>query len=72
MSARVAIVGCGLIGHKRADSLDGDELVGAGGGGFLLVYAQRPEDTRQAMAAAGASELPFDFEFRGAIGDESA
>jgi predicted dehydrogenase len=28
MPARVAIVGCGLIGHKRADSLDGDELVG--------------------------------------------
>jgi predicted dehydrogenase len=28
MSARVGIVGCGLIGHKRADALDGDELVG--------------------------------------------
>jgi predicted dehydrogenase len=28
MPARVAIVGCGLIGHKRAESLDGDELVG--------------------------------------------
>ena len=28
MPARVAIVGCGLIGHKRADCLDGDELVG--------------------------------------------
>jgi predicted dehydrogenase len=26
--ARVAIVGCGLIGHKRAAALDGDELVG--------------------------------------------
>ena len=50
----------------------GGKLVGAGGGGFLLVYAQRPEDTRQAMAAAGASELPFDFEFRGAIGNESS
>jgi predicted dehydrogenase len=28
MPARVGIVGCGLIGHKRADALDGDELVG--------------------------------------------
>ncbi len=28
MPTRVAIVGCGLIGHKRAESLDGDELVG--------------------------------------------
>jgi D-glycero-alpha-D-manno-heptose-7-phosphate kinase len=56
---------------RRSGCLGG-KLVGAGGGGFLLVYAQRPEDTRQAMAAAGASELPFDFEFQGAIGTEYA
>lgn len=55
---------------RRSGCLGG-KLVGAGGGGFLLVYAQRPDDTRQAMAAAGATELPFDFEFRGAIGNES-
>jgi D-glycero-alpha-D-manno-heptose-7-phosphate kinase len=48
----------------------GGKLVGAGGGGFLLVYAQRPDDTRQAMAAAHAPELPFDFEFQGAAGSE--
>jgi D-glycero-alpha-D-manno-heptose-7-phosphate kinase len=54
---------------RRSGALGG-KLVGAGGGGFLLVYASRPEDTRQAMAAAGASELPFDFEFQGAIGNE--
>ena len=41
-------------------------------GGFLLVYAQNPADTRQAMAAAGATELPFDFEFSGAHSDEYA
>jgi predicted dehydrogenase len=28
MPARVGIIGCGLIGRKRADALDGDELVG--------------------------------------------
>src|SRR4029077_17339733 len=44
----------------------GAKVVAAGGGGFLLVYAQSPPDTRQAMAAAGATELPFDFEFAGA------
>jgi D-glycero-alpha-D-manno-heptose-7-phosphate kinase len=55
---------------RRSGCLGG-KLVGAGGGGFLLVYAQRPEDTRQAMAAAGAAELPFDFEFQGATGSES-
>jgi D-glycero-alpha-D-manno-heptose-7-phosphate kinase len=56
---------------RRSGALGG-KLVGAGGGGFLLVYAQRPEDTRQAMAAAGASELVFDFEFSGCIASEYA
>jgi D-glycero-alpha-D-manno-heptose-7-phosphate kinase len=50
----------------RRSGCIGGKLVGAGGGGFLLVYARRPEDTRQAMAAAGASELAFEFEFTGA------
>lgn len=48
----------------------GGKLVGAGGGGFLLVYTRRPEDTRRAMAAAHASELAFDFEFGGAYASE--
>jgi D-glycero-alpha-D-manno-heptose-7-phosphate kinase len=56
---------------RRSGALGG-KLVGAGGGGFLLVYAPHPENTRQAMAAAGAAELPFDFEFQGAIGTEYA
>lgn len=50
----------------RRSGVIGGKLVGAGGGGFLLVYARHPADTRQAMAAAGAVELPFDFEFVGA------
>lgn len=50
----------------------GGKLVGAGGGGFLLVYAHRPSDTRQAMAAAGAQELVFDFEYGGASATEYA
>jgi D-glycero-alpha-D-manno-heptose-7-phosphate kinase len=54
---------------RRSGALGG-KLVGAGGGGFLLVYAERPEDTRQAMAAGGASELVFDFEFQGCVATE--
>jgi D-glycero-alpha-D-manno-heptose-7-phosphate kinase len=50
----------------RRSGVIGGKLVGAGGGGFLLVYARRPADTRQAMAAAGSEELVFDFEFGGA------
>ena len=54
----------------RRSGVIGGKLVGAGGGGFLLVYAPRPDDTRLAMAAAGAQELRFDFEFEGCIGSE--
>lgn len=56
----------------RRSGVIGGKLVGAGGGGFLLVYARNPADTRQAMAAAGATELPFDFEFAGAHSSEYA
>jgi len=54
---------------RRSGALGG-KLVGAGGGGFLLVYAPRPDDTRQAMAAAGAGELSFEFDFFGCVGQE--
>jgi D-glycero-alpha-D-manno-heptose-7-phosphate kinase len=54
----------------RRSGVIGGKLVGAGGGGFLLVYAQTPADTRQAMVFAGAQELPFDFEFSGATSNE--
>jgi D-glycero-alpha-D-manno-heptose-7-phosphate kinase len=54
---------------RRSGALGG-KLVGAGGGGFLLVYTPRPDDTRQALEAAGAPELRFDFEFQGAYGLE--
>lgn len=54
----------------RRSGVLGGKLVGAGGGGFLLVYASRPDDTRQAMRAAGVKELPFELDFQGAIGEE--
>jgi D-glycero-alpha-D-manno-heptose-7-phosphate kinase len=61
-----------LYAAARRSGAVGGKLVGAGGGGFLLVYARRPEDTRQAMSAAGVSELAFDFEFGGAHASEYA
>jgi D-glycero-alpha-D-manno-heptose-7-phosphate kinase len=54
----------------RRSGAVGGKLVGAGGGGFLLVYAPRPDDTREAMRAAGAQELRFRFEFAGCTGSE--
>jgi D-glycero-alpha-D-manno-heptose-7-phosphate kinase len=55
----------------RMSGCVGGKLVGAGGGGFLLVYATKPDDTRLAMSRAGAQELVFDFEFQGCTGTEN-
>ncbi len=61
-----------LYAVARESGVLGGKLIGAGGGGFLLVFARRPESTRAAMTAAGASELAFDFEFSGATTTEFA
>lgn len=62
----------GLYALARRNGVIGGKLVGAGGGGFLLLYTSRPEDTRHAMAAMNAPELAFDFEFSGAYASEYA
>ncbi len=62
----------GLYALARRNGVIGGKLVGAGGGGFLLVYTSRPEDTRRAMAAMNAPELAFDFDFTGAYASEHA
>ena len=54
----------------RESGVLGGKLVGAGGGGFLLVYSRSPELTREAMGSEGAVELPFNFEFGGAVSNE--
>jgi D-glycero-alpha-D-manno-heptose-7-phosphate kinase len=61
-----------LYEAARNSGVIGGKLVGAGGGGFLLVYADRPEETRRVMLNEGAQELPFDFEFTGAYASEYA
>ena len=43
----------------------GGKLVGAGGGGFLLLYASNPSELRTAMAAEGLTEVRFDFDYDG-------
>jgi D-glycero-alpha-D-manno-heptose-7-phosphate kinase len=43
----------------------GGTLVGAGGGGFLLFYAERQRPVREAMRTAGLQELRFQFDFEG-------
>lgn len=43
----------------------GGKLVGAGGGGFLLFYANDRNKLRHAMAKAGLEEVRFAFDFEG-------
>jgi D-glycero-alpha-D-manno-heptose-7-phosphate kinase len=49
----------------RANGAVGGKLVGAGGGGFLLFYADDRKRLRQAMREAGLEEVRFRFDFEG-------
>lgn len=49
----------------RANGALGGKLVGAGGGGFLLFYAEDPKSLRRAMDTEGLTEVRFSFEFEG-------
>ena len=49
----------------RKNGAIGGKLVGAGGGGFLLFYAEDRKRLRQAMACAGLEEVRLHFDFEG-------
>jgi D-glycero-alpha-D-manno-heptose-7-phosphate kinase len=49
----------------RANGALGGKLVGAGGGGFLMFYAEDPGAVRDAMSREGLNELRFTFDHDG-------
>jgi D-glycero-alpha-D-manno-heptose-7-phosphate kinase len=49
----------------RSNGAVGGKLVGAGGGGFLMFYAEDRRRLRQAMAKTGLDEVRFRFDFEG-------
>jgi D-glycero-alpha-D-manno-heptose-7-phosphate kinase len=49
----------------RANGALGGKLVGAGGGGFLMFYAEDRRRLKSAMSAAGLEEVRFRFDFEG-------
>lgn len=49
----------------RRNGALGGKLVGAGGGGFLLFYAEEHRRLREAMTGAGLEEVRFRFDFEG-------
>ena len=54
-----------LYSTGMANGALGGKLVGAGGGGFLLFYAEDPMRVRRAMAAEDLQELRFRFDHDG-------
>jgi D-glycero-alpha-D-manno-heptose-7-phosphate kinase len=49
----------------RANGALGGKLIGAGGGGFLMFYAEDKGRLRRAMADTGLREVRFRFDFEG-------
>ena len=48
-----------------ANGAIGGKLIGAGGGGFLMFYAEDKVRLRHAMREAGLTEVRFHFDFEG-------
>lgn len=53
------------IERGLANGASGGKLVGAGGGGFLLFYAEAKADLRLAMDELGFKEVPISFDYQG-------
>jgi D-glycero-alpha-D-manno-heptose-7-phosphate kinase len=51
--------------HAMANGALGGKLIGAGGGGFLMFYADNNKRLRHAMRAKGLQEVRFRFDFEG-------
>lgn len=51
--------------HAMANGALGGKLIGAGGGGFLMFYAEDKRSLRHAMRAKGLQEVRFRFDFEG-------
>lgn len=55
-----------LYAKARSQGALGGKVVGAGGGGFLLLFAEDPAAVRAAMRDMSAPEVEFTFDFLGA------
>ena len=51
--------------HATQNGAVGGKLIGAGGGGFLMFYAEDKTRLRHAMTQAGLTEVRFRFDFEG-------
>jgi D-glycero-alpha-D-manno-heptose-7-phosphate kinase len=54
-----------LYALARQNGALGGKVIGAGGGGFLMLYSEDKTRLRQVMSAAGLREIRFRFDFAG-------
>jgi D-glycero-alpha-D-manno-heptose-7-phosphate kinase len=54
-----------IYAAARSAGATGGKLLGAGGGGFMLVYAEPQAQDEVRKALSGLLEIPFEFEFAG-------
>ena len=57
----------GWLDHGISVGASGGKLIGAGGGGFLLFYANEKQALRTAMAGFGLEEVRFSFDHEGSM-----
>ncbi len=57
----------GWLRQGLAAGAAGGKLIGAGGGGFLLFYAETKAALRRAMAELGLEEVRFSFDHEGSM-----
>ena len=57
-----------LYGMAKSLGALGGKLIGAGGGGFLMLYCENSAKAtvRSAMTSEGLREMPFDLDYEGA------
>ena len=55
----------GWYQHALNNGAVGGKLIGAGGGGFLMFYADDKPRLRHAMRQLGLTEVRFRFDFEG-------
>jgi D-glycero-alpha-D-manno-heptose-7-phosphate kinase len=51
--------------YARQNGALGGKLIGAGGGGFLMLYTEEKTRLRHALNQAGLSEVRWSFDFQG-------
>ena len=54
-----------IYNYALKNGATGGKLIGAGGGGFLLFYTNKPNQLRKSLIKKNLNEVRFKFDFEG-------